>query len=96
MNITIKDIYDLKCAILRTLYPGRVDRSDRLQIYSYSYNSENGEYLCFESGQIRIILRNDNTVQLCSLSGRKSLVFTHSNFNNTIETITTELAAIRG
>jgi hypothetical protein len=77
------------------LYPGRVNCSDSIQIYSYSYTSEDGEYLCFESGQIRIILRNDNSVQLCSLSGRKSLRFIHSDFTNTIETIVTELAAIR-
>jgi hypothetical protein len=94
MIITIKDIYDLRCAILRTLYPGRVDCSELIQLYSYGTEIE--EYLCLDSNGTQIILGNDNTVRVCYVDDCKPLMFIHSNITNTLETIVNELAAKRG
>jgi hypothetical protein len=95
MKLTIKDIYSIKCAIGRTLFFGRTDWSERIELDSDNYSGKEGDYLRFKTNDINVSLCSDNTVHICAVGGRKAVKFKHDNIVDTIDRITAELKAHR-
>ncbi|WP_373544682.1 hypothetical protein [Chamaesiphon sp.] len=94
MQIKVKDIYRIKCAIGRTLFLGRDNWNDLVTIESDDYGGEEGAYLRFKMSQSSVSFSSNGMVHIHSIGGRKSIKFTHFDINDSIDLIVAKLTAI--
>jgi hypothetical protein len=70
--MNFSELYDIKCAIGRTLFLGRHDWEDRIEMTVGASGKDN--YVRFKASQISINICDDNKVSVCGLI-RKPLKF---------------------
>jgi hypothetical protein len=90
--MNFSDLYDIKCAIVKILFPTDSDLEGKIQMTVF--NSNEGKYIRFNAAKISINIGDDNRIIICGLI-RKPLRFEHESMAKTLFTIEAELLAYK-
>ena len=95
MPLTITELYLVKCIIGRSLFMGRHDWEDRINmdVLTQTCGISEHAYLRFRAVDCIVSIDSDKVIYVVSAGGRKPLKFVHHNIGKTLDLIGAELSA---
>ncbi len=93
MSLTIEEIYSIKCIIGSSLFMGRHDWENRIDMNVETCGRKNDAYIRFRTNSTIVSIKNDDTIYIVCVGGRKAVKFQHQTIGDTLNLIQHELSA---
>ena len=95
MPLTIAELYLIKCTIARSLFMGRHDWEDRINmnVLMPTNGKTKHAYLRFRAADCIVNIGSNKVIDVVTVGGRKPLKFNHQNIEETLDLIGAELSA---
>jgi hypothetical protein len=93
MTLSIAEIHSIKCTIAHTLFLGRSDWEDRIEVQLTSPKGSKDAYLRFRMASASVTINNKDKIYVHCTDGRKPIKFVHESIEDTNDRIATELLA---